>query len=73
MAGRPEDPRDRNPEDEDLQEIYGLEYLQECASGDAREERLAELRRRIEHGAYRVDSQSIAEQLLARGDLGDDS
>jgi anti-sigma28 factor (negative regulator of flagellin synthesis) len=72
MTGRHDDPRGRIAEDDDLQELYGAEYLQECAAGTAREERLAELRRRIEHGAYQVDSQRIAEEILARGDLGEE-
>jgi anti-sigma28 factor (negative regulator of flagellin synthesis) len=60
------DARDESPE-----EAYGAEYLRECASGDARAERLAELRRRIRLGAYRVDAETIAEELLRRGDLGE--
>ncbi len=72
MGGPDRESRDRIGEDEDLDELYGLKYLQECASGTAREERLAELRRRIEHGAYRVDSQALADEMLLRGDLGDD-
>ena len=37
----------------------------------AREERLQELRRRIKHEMYDVDSARIAEGLLARGDLSE--
>lgn len=58
---------------EALEEAYSVEYLRECASDGARQERLAELRRRIEHGAYRVDAETIAEELLRRGDLVGDS
>ena len=63
------DPQDPCAGAEDLEELYGMEYLRECASGSAREERLAELRRRIAHGAYHVDSQVVAEEMLLRGDL----
>jgi anti-sigma28 factor (negative regulator of flagellin synthesis) len=49
--------------DEDL---YSAEYLAEVAGGDAREERLAELKRRIELGAYKPDAASIAEGMLSR-------
>ena len=58
-------------EDDELLMAYDEEYLRECASGDAREERLAELRRRIRHGAYKVDAERIAEEMLRRGDLSD--
>ena len=49
--------------DEDL---YSAEYLAEVADGSAREERLAELKRRIELGAYKPDATSIAEGMLSR-------
>jgi anti-sigma28 factor (negative regulator of flagellin synthesis) len=58
-------------EDDELLMAYDEEYLEECASGAAREERLAELRRRIRHGAYKVDAERIAEEMLRRGDLSD--
>ncbi len=65
-----------NPEDdlggdtaEELEALYPPDYLRSCADGKAREERLQELRRRIELQLYDVDSQSIAEGLLAHGDL----
>ena len=61
---------DLHSEEESL-ELYSVEYLQECASGSARDERLAELRRRILHGAYRIDAERIAEEMLRRGDLDD--
>jgi anti-sigma28 factor (negative regulator of flagellin synthesis) len=57
--------------DEETEEQYSVDYLRECASGEAREERLAELRRRIQQGAYRVDVETIAEELIRRGDLAD--
>ncbi len=55
-------------ESEDYLAIYTPEYLRACADDDAREERLAELRRRIENGAYRVDPRQIAEHFLAQED-----
>ena len=69
---------DRKPEDEletesveELEALYPPEYLRDCADGGAREERLQELRRRIKHEMYDVDSARIAEGLLARGDLSE--
>ena len=52
--------------------LYSPEYLMECADAEARQERLEELKRRIELGAYKVDADSIAAQMLGRADLGDD-
>ena len=52
-----------------LEALYSPEYLQECASAEARQERIAELKRRIEADAYKVDADRIAEELLLRGDL----
>lgn len=70
MAHDPEDDLDvENPET--LEALYPPEYLRDCADAEAREERLQELRRRIELQMYDVDSTRIAEGLLARGDLGD--
>jgi anti-sigma28 factor (negative regulator of flagellin synthesis) len=57
---------------EKLEALYPPEYLRDCADGEAREERLQELRRRIEMNLYDVDSNRIADGLLSRGDLGDD-
>lgn len=54
-------------EDDDLEALYCEEYLEDCADGEARAERLAELRRRIEQRAYRVDAEHIAATLLERG------
>lgn len=61
--GRPE-----NDELEgELEALYSADYLEGCADEQAREERLAELRRRIEQRAYLVDADRIAEELLLRG------
>ena len=63
---------DPMPELEDLEETYSPEYLRECAGGSAREERLEELKRRIAAGAYRINADWVAEELLSRGDLESD-
>ncbi len=69
----PEDKRDTAPPAvESLEEAYSPEYLRECASGTAREDRLQELKRRIGAGAYRIDAETVAEELLSRGDLDGD-
>ncbi len=52
-----------------VEDLYSPEYLKDCAEGDARRERLEELKRRIELGAYKTDADSIAESLLSHGDL----
>lgn len=57
---------------EELESVYSPDYLRECADDEAREERLEELKRRIALDAYKVDPDRIAEELLARGDLGKD-
>jgi anti-sigma28 factor (negative regulator of flagellin synthesis) len=67
-SGRPPQPP---PDPEELEALYSPEYLRECASGEAREERLSELRRRIACGAYRVDPDSLAAEILRRGTLAD--
>lgn len=59
-------------EADELNAVYSAEYLRDCADGEARQERLAELRRRIEAQAYNVDAARIAEELLLRRDLGED-
>lgn len=56
-------------ESEEDESLYSPEYLRECASGDARKERLDELKRRIQHGAYRVEAERVADELLQREDL----
>lgn len=58
------DPKD--PRGGDVEAAYDAEYLREVAGGDARQERLAELKRRIELGAYHPDPTSIAEGMLSR-------
>jgi len=64
------DPEDQTAEpDLTVEELYSPDYLKDCADDDARRERLAELKRRIDLGAYRTDADSIAESLLAHGDL----
>jgi anti-sigma28 factor (negative regulator of flagellin synthesis) len=72
MSGKDDGEKPLKAKDEDVEEAYSAEYLRECASGSAREERLAELRRRIQLGAYRVDPETVAEELLRRGDLASD-
>ena len=51
---------DSSSDSEQIESVYSPEYLRECASGDAREKRLEELKRRIELGAYRVDPDWVA-------------
>ncbi len=63
-------PRSESVEPVDSQ--YAPEYLREVASGDARQKRLDELKRRIELGAYRIDPDWVAEELLQRGALDSD-
>ena len=52
--------------DSQLDDLYSVEYLAEVAGGDARAERLEELKRRIALGAYKPDAESIAADMLAR-------
>jgi anti-sigma28 factor (negative regulator of flagellin synthesis) len=58
--------------DLDVAEVYSVEYLAEAAGGDAREERLAELKRRIALGAYKPDPDAIAEGMLARVNMAEE-
>jgi len=58
-------------EEDELEALYSPEYLHECASGDARKERLEELKRRIEKQGYDIDPARIAEQMLSRVDFDD--
>jgi anti-sigma28 factor (negative regulator of flagellin synthesis) len=67
----PEDDPDAEDQGE-LEALYSPGYLRDCADGEAREERLQELRRRIALRMYDVDATSIADGLLSRGDLGDE-
>ena len=69
--GRVPEPAPRADEPE-LDDIYSVEYLAEVAGGDARAERLAELKRRIELGAYKPAADAIAQDMLARVGLGSD-
>ena len=67
------DPGPQHPEEPDsLEDAYCAEYLRECAGGNARAERLEELKRRIAAGAYKVDADWVAEELLRRGELDSD-
>ena len=54
---------------EELEAAYSPEYLAECADDEARQERLEELKRRIALDAYNIDSDRLAEELLAKEDL----
>jgi anti-sigma28 factor (negative regulator of flagellin synthesis) len=53
-----------------LDDLYSVEYLAEVAGGDARAERLEELKRRIALGAYNPAADAIAADMLARVGLG---
>jgi anti-sigma28 factor (negative regulator of flagellin synthesis) len=67
--------RDKRPPRENVEpeeELYSVDYLADVASGSAREERLAELKRRIELGAYKPDAASIAEGMLSRAGVIED-
>jgi anti-sigma28 factor (negative regulator of flagellin synthesis) len=61
--------RDLAPGPEKTESLYSPEYLKECASGEARQERLEELKRRIALGAYRVNADWVAEEILQKGGL----
>jgi len=54
-----------------LEALYSPEYLRSVSGEQARQERIAELKRRIQAGAYRTDPDRIAEELLLRGDLAE--
>lgn len=56
--------------DLDLDDLYSAEYLADVAGGNARAERLEELKRRIELGAYKPDPDAIAEGMLSRVGIG---
>ena len=71
MANEPRNAAETPVDPEELEDLYSAEYLQECASGEARNERLDELKRRIEAGAYKLDPDWVAEHLLAKDDLKD--
>jgi anti-sigma28 factor (negative regulator of flagellin synthesis) len=50
----------------EFNDLYSVEYLAEVAGGNARAERLEELKRRIALGAYKPDPDAIAEGMLSR-------
>jgi len=52
-----------------LEAMYSPDYLRSVSGENARLERIEELKRRIQAGAYRTDPDRIAEELLLRGDL----
>ncbi len=54
-----------------LEALYSPEYLRSVSGENARRERIEELKRRIQAGAYRTDPDRIAEELLLRGDLAE--
>jgi hypothetical protein len=56
----------REPGGDDPADAYDPEYLREVADGEARQQRLEELKRRIASGAYHPDPTSIAEGMLSR-------
>ena len=58
--------------DLELDDLYSVEYLADVAGGNARAERLEELKRRIELGAYKPDPDAIAEGMLSRVGIGSD-
>jgi anti-sigma28 factor (negative regulator of flagellin synthesis) len=58
--------RETTPDLVDMSDAYSVEYLAEVSGGDARQERLAELKRRIALGAYKPDPDAIAEGMLSR-------
>jgi anti-sigma28 factor (negative regulator of flagellin synthesis) len=66
-------PTEPQAPDLDMSQVYSVEYLAEAAGGDARQERLAELKRRIALGAYKPDPDAIAEGMLSRVNLADRS
>ncbi len=72
MSDPKRDDSETTSKTESPESAYSPEYLRECADGTAREERLAELKRRIELGAYRVDASWIADEILQRGALDSD-
>ncbi len=64
-------PGEPGPTDEAgaVESLYSPEYLKDCADEEARSERLAELKRRIELGAYKIDPDSVALHMVSRVDL----
>ncbi len=77
MAKR--DERGRTPsepgpasDESQLDDLYSVEYLADVAGGNARAERLEELKRRIALGAYHPAADAIAADMLSRVGLGSD-
>ena len=66
-ARRDDEDLDGSDDEETLRALYSEAYLEDCADEEARAERLAELGRRIEQRAYRVDVEQIVTSLLERG------
>ncbi len=66
-------PAEPSPTDDaaELDSLYSPDYLRDCADEEARSERLAELKRRIELGAYNIDPDSVALHMLGRANLDD--
>src|SRR5262245_3416035 len=56
---------------EAISALYSPQYLRQCSGPNERLERIAELKRRIESHAYRIDCDRIAEELLLTGYLSD--
>jgi anti-sigma28 factor (negative regulator of flagellin synthesis) len=63
--------RETTPDLVDMSDAYSVEYLADVAGGDARQERLAELKRRIALGAYKPDPDAIAEGMLSRVNMAE--
>ncbi len=54
---------------DEVEDLYSPEYLKDCADDEARQERLEELKRRIDLGAYKIDPDSVALHMMGRVDL----
>lgn len=67
MAGSEPNAAAQSLEESEFDSQYSPEYLRDCASDPAREERLHELARRIALGAYRIDENWVADQMVQRG------
>jgi anti-sigma28 factor (negative regulator of flagellin synthesis) len=63
--------RDKDKSADVESEAYSAEYLAEVSGGNARQERLAELKRRIALGAYKPDPDAIAEGMLSRVNMAE--
>jgi len=63
--------RDKDKSADVESEAYSVEYLAEVSGGNARQERLAELKRRIALGAYKPDPDAIAEGMLSRVNMAE--